>query len=578
MAYEALYTRARPKNLAQLVGQEHISNSLARALNQDRLSHAYLLVGTRGTGKTSTARILARAINCNTVHEAKENNQPLPNNSIPCNECEACRSFKSSPDNIEFDAASNRSVEDVSRLLSTAYLAPLQSRYKTFIIDEVHMLSFEAVNSILKLIEEPPPNVIFFLATTEFNKVPQTIRSRCQILNFKLIPQDVIANHIINLAKNLNFSLEDLAVKKIARLAKGSMRDALTLFDQCYSMTDSNVLTIDIVDNTLGLVSDSDLDEIIEAAKTKDRRNIIKSTNAAFKSGLTANIIAESIITRLRDIVSKINDSSSSDLAIYNEMIDQLRKAVIEMQGSGIPEVILETSLFKFASKPVTVYPTPIYDDNDTFEENSAPRIKPKPSNHDKVVNLNDYKSTEKNKPYPDDEADNIEENSEFVGEDIQNPEVIEEAIFSKVDEICSDFEEQERETVEESSYNPEDIIFNSVLEYFKQREENEITSCMNHAKVINFKADTIYIEFEKTNMIYMFDDYVDRIEEVANILFDQKIKFKVINSNEATNDTMLLSNDIFYQLSDENKEYLFRIMNVFDVNKTDVKILKNDD
>ncbi len=413
MAYEALYTRARPQNLDQLVGQEHIGNSLARALNSDRLSHAYLLVGTRGTGKTSTARILAKAINCEKVHSAVEKNEFLPNNMIPCNECDSCKNFKSSPDNIEFDAASNRSVEDVSRLLSTAYLAPLQSRYKTFIIDEVHMLSFEAVNSILKLIEEPPPNVIFFLATTEFNKVPQTIRSRCQILNFKLIPQELISNHLSNLAEQLNFKIEDSAVKKIARLAKGSMRDALTFFDQCYSMSDQNMLTVEIVDNTLGLVSDSDLDEIINAAKSKKRAQIIKSTANAFKTGLTANIIAESLITRLRDIVSQIEDVNSEDLAIYNEMIDQLRKATIEMQGSGIPEVILETSLFKFAATKIVqqvvsisqnVYKEEnkkIFEDNDNDFEDETEEIEDKQVD---VVDVIKDLAEEKSIPFDDGE------------------------------------------------------------------------------------------------------------------------------------------------------------------------------
>ena len=162
MAYEALYTRGRPKTLSQLIGQEHISNALTRAISSNRLSHAYLLVGTRGTGKTSTARLLSKAMNCDRVHDAQLSGRPLDKKEIPCNKCESCRAFDSSPDNVEFDAASNRSVEDVTRLLSTAYLAPLRARVKTFIIDEVHMLSFEAVNSILKLIEEPPPNVAFF--------------------------------------------------------------------------------------------------------------------------------------------------------------------------------------------------------------------------------------------------------------------------------------------------------------------------------------------------------------------------------------------------------------------------------
>lgn len=578
MAYEALYTRARPKNLDQLVGQEHISNSLARALNQDRLSHAYLLVGTRGTGKTSTARILAKAINCDTVHEANENKKTLPNKSIPCNECEACRSFKSSPDNIEFDAASNRSVEDVSRLLSTAYLAPLQSRFKTFIIDEVHMLSFEAVNSILKLIEEPPPNVIFFLATTEFNKVPQTIRSRCQILNFKLIPQDIIANHIINLAKGLNFSLEDAAVRKIARLAKGSMRDALTLFDQCYSMTDSDLLTVDIVDNTLGLVSDSDLDEIVEAAKSRDRRKIIESTAKAFKSGLTANIIAESIITRLRDIVSNIKDSRSSELSVYNEMIDQLRKSVIEMQGSGIPEVILETSLFKFASNPT---PMPVYGlpPDYSFEPppaRQAPVIesegKPKSSVKDKVVNINDFKSTNNthNNTNSKDYIEEVESEADFTVDNdymdsLTEPQNYVEEIPEPENSIDTPAFDEEVQTEEAGNE-----MFDSVLNYLEQNGESEIFNCLKLKKVVKYESETFYLEFGSTGVSSMFQGYIEKLEIIAKELFGKYIKFQLLNE-EGTSNESFSENGIFSKMSEADRDYLFSIMRFLNVGKNEV-------
>lgn len=357
MAYEALYTRGRPKTLSQLIGQEHISNALTRAISSNRLSHAYLLVGTRGTGKTSTARLLAKAMNCDRVHDAQLAGRPLDKKEIPCNKCDACKTFDSSPDNVEFDAASNRSVEDVTRLLSTAYLAPLRARVKTFIIDEVHMLSFEAVNSILKLIEEPPPNVAFFLATTELNKVPMTIRSRCQVLNFRLIPQAKIAPYLLTMARRLNVGLQEEAAKKIARLAEGSMRDAMTYLDQCYAMADEEI-TLDDVNETLGLISDENLDEIISAVKAKDRAEVARAVTQAFRSGLSANAIAESLITRLRDLEFDMLDADEKNFAELDNFIDALRKAVGEMFGSGIPDIILEMTLMKLAT-PVQLFVLP---------------------------------------------------------------------------------------------------------------------------------------------------------------------------------------------------------------------------
>ena len=217
---DALYSRARPKTLSQLIGQEHIANALAQAISKDKLSHAYLLVGTRGTGKTSTARLLAKAMNCETVREAQKSGRLLDKKEIPCNNCAACKNFSSSPDNNEFDAASNRSVDDMNRLLSSAYFAPLVSHKKTYIIDEVHMLSTEAINSILKVIEEPPPHVAFLLATTELNKVPMTIRSRCQVLNFRLIPTDIAWPYLRGIAKLLGTNLHDDAAKKLRDLRR----------------------------------------------------------------------------------------------------------------------------------------------------------------------------------------------------------------------------------------------------------------------------------------------------------------------------------------------------------------------
>ena len=356
MAYEALYTRGRPKIFAQLIGQEHIVNALTRAISRNRLSHAFLLVGTRGTGKTSTARLLAKAMNCEKVLNTQQKGEDLPPQEIPCNKCASCLSIDSSPDNVEFDAASNRSVEDVTRLLSTAYLAPLQSRVKTFIIDEVHMLSNEAINSILKLIEEPPPNVAFFLATTELNKVPMTIRSRCQVLNFRLIPQETISNYLLKLASRLKVELEEDAAKKIARLAAGSMRDAMTYLDQCYAMADKKI-SLKNVNETLGLVSDSDLDEIISAVKSQNRADVAAAINHAFKSGLSSISIAESLMTRLRDLEFESLDKRNFNFQLTDNFISEIRRAIFEMQNSGIPDIILEMTLMKLSAPQIIFAP-----------------------------------------------------------------------------------------------------------------------------------------------------------------------------------------------------------------------------
>ena len=349
MAYEALYSRARPKTLSRLIGQESIVKALTQAISGDKLSHAYLLVGTRGTGKTSTARLLAKAINCENVRQAQAAGRLLDPKEIPCNKCDSCKNFAASQDNVEFDAASKRSVEDITRVLSNAYLSPAAAHKKTFIIDEVHMLSNEAMNSILKLIEEPPPQVTFFLATTEFNKVPMTIRSRCQVLNFRLIPIKTVAPYLKWLAQLLGVTLHEDAAIKIARLSGGSMRDALTYLDQCYSIGEKEIL-LTTVDEMLGLISDEKLDAIISALRARDRKATADAITAAFDSGVAPNSIAEALITRLRDLEFARLQRGERSFANIDGLVDALRKAINEMYGSGIPEIILEMTLLKLAA------------------------------------------------------------------------------------------------------------------------------------------------------------------------------------------------------------------------------------
>ena len=232
MAYVALYRKWRPKTFSDLVGQEHVSRTLSQAIETGRVGHAYLFSGPRGTGKTSTAKILAKALNCEQGPTTE-----------PCNECESCRRVNdgTSMDVFEIDAASNRGIDEIRDLRETVKFAPANGKYKVYIIDEVHMLTSEAFNALLKTLEEPPERVVFILATTEVHKVPATIQSRCQRYDFKRIAVREIAERLRYVAENSEIKAEDAALALIARESAGGMRDALSTLDQCASLAEEQV-------------------------------------------------------------------------------------------------------------------------------------------------------------------------------------------------------------------------------------------------------------------------------------------------------------------------------------------------
>ncbi len=244
MAYIALYRKWRPKDFEDVVGQSHITETLQKAIDTDKVAHAYLFSGPRGTGKTSTAKIFARAMNC--VHGPT---------SHPCNECEVCRHIMSgeSLDVVEIDAASNRSIEDIRTLRETIKFMPAEGHKKIYIIDEVHMLTTEAFNALLKTLEEPPAHVIFILATTEPERIPMTILSRCQRYEFRRITSEDIAKRLLYVAGQEQIDLTKGAAHILAVQADGGMRDALSMLDQCISNT-SGTIDEGVVRDLLGLI------------------------------------------------------------------------------------------------------------------------------------------------------------------------------------------------------------------------------------------------------------------------------------------------------------------------------------
>ena len=257
--YQALYRQYRPKTFDEVLGQEHITTTLKNQIQSGNIGHAYLFSGTKGTGKTSTAKILSRAVNCL---------KPVEGN--PCNECEICRGIldESIMDIIEMDAASNNSVDDIRELRDKVVYPPSRTKYKIYIIDEVHMLSKGAFNALLKTLEEPPRHLIFLLATTEKERLPQTILSRCQRFDFKRITTKDIVSNMKNICHELNISVEEKALKLIARNSDGAMRDALSLLDQCISYKGENLSYQDAID-ILGIANTDLLFSIVDDVRRK---------------------------------------------------------------------------------------------------------------------------------------------------------------------------------------------------------------------------------------------------------------------------------------------------------------------
>lgn len=359
--YLALYRKYRPQTFDEVVGQDHIVKTLVNQIKYDKISHAYLFTGSRGTGKTSIAKIFARAINCTNLK-----------NGSPCGECEVCKSLEGTNiDVLEIDAASNNGVDEIRDLREKVKYPPVVGRYKVYIIDEVHMLSISAFNALLKTLEEPPAQTVFILATTEVHKLPATILSRCLRFDFKLVSLEDLTNHLKNILTKEGVKFEDSAINVIARAGEGSVRDTLSIADRCVSFAGDN-LTYQKVIEVLGISERETLINMTDAILSRNVGDALIQLDSVLSSGKSPLVFSNDLISYFRDLILiySLKDKAREIVVvkddIYKKMQEQasqknyveILKSIEVLSGveqelrySAQPRIVIETAVIKIINE-----------------------------------------------------------------------------------------------------------------------------------------------------------------------------------------------------------------------------------
>ena len=510
--HKALYRAYRPQTFKDVVGQEHIIKTLKNQIENGNVGHAYLFCGTRGTGKTSTAKIFARAVNCiDSVNEE------------PCNECEVCKDILNDNimDVIEIDAASNNSVDDVREIRENVKYTPAKCKYKVYIIDEVHMLSQGAFNALLKTLEEPPSYVIFILATTEPHKIPATILSRCQRFDFKRVTVQDMSSRMKEICEDVNIEVDERALNLIARNSQGALRDALSILDQCMSFSDDKIEYKDVVD-LLGTVNIEQLFEMAEYVIKEDTKKCLEILNEFVIWGKDIKNLIDDLIDHFRNLmICKVSTELDEIISLPEETIEQLKAQsnLIEtndiirilnilsetqdnIKSSSNPRVLAEVSIMKL-SQPM-------------FDESKESLIK-RLANLEEIIKSGNIKvTTDKTTSTEESQVDTVVENKQ--------PEV--EEVY---------YEEVKSEDVKLVEKSWENILMN-----IKKDKNMPVYAILREAKDFNVYANDLYIIFDD-NFAFAKNKLNDPktlgyIENVVRDTLNRSFSIKIILKSESKN------------------------------------------
>ena len=507
MGYLALYRKYRPVDFNSVYGQEHVVTILKNAIMSGKISHAYLFCGPRGTGKTTVAKIIARLVNCENLIDGN-----------PCGKCYNCINYMNSSDIVEIDAASNNGVDEIRELKDKINLVPSNAKYKIYIIDEVHMLTTQAFNALLKTLEEPPSHVIFVLATTEPHKIPLTISSRCQKFRFSKIEDSKIVNRLSEICKLEKIIIDEDALFEISRLSDGGMRDAINFLDQLIAYSSDNI-SIEDVYNVNGSVSYADLYDLLNSIIINDKIKIIEFVDNFDESGKDINKFIEEMLIFLKDVILYKNANISSNISIKNEYINLIAN---NYNDSDLYDLIENLNLIqnsvKFSSHSAIIFLTSILKYSDLKFKNND-------SSFADNINLN-IKSDNKNisREIINNKNINIQKNNDYKEKSICNG-ISENEINLRINNALA----LASKNILENFKSKWDIIDN----YIDDSEFSVVSGLLKDSKIVVGSDKFIILSSNFQSVVDRINNNLKEVERLLEKIFCSKIFVVAVTNNK---------------------------------------------